>query len=391
MTRLTRSNSKSAIRPMLAAHPLDGLLVAFPLALAAWYFALGDVWVFGLAGLAIVPLAGLMGRATESLAARLGSGVGGLVNATFGNAAELVIAIVALVEGPEMYPLVKASITGSIMGNVLLVLGLSMLAGGWRYNQQRFNRASASMGATLLTLATVGLIMPTLYYHVFAASRPLTQAQLETVEFLSEEIAFILAGVYLLSLVFTFVTHQGLLATTDKPEPTTRHEPPEWGRATAAIVLLVSTAAVAIMGELLVGSLEHAADTLGMSSVFVGVIIVAIVGNAAEHSTAIVVAMKDKMDLSFTIAVGSGIQIALFVAPLLVFVSMAIGHERPLDLHFTPMEIVAVAISIVVLAQVAQDGETHWLEGVMLLAVYAVLALAFYHLGEISGPLPSAA
>ncbi len=152
------------------------------------------------------------------------------------------------------------------------------------------------------------------------------------------------------------------------------------------VVLILATAGVAAMGELLVHSVEHAAQVLGMSSVFVGVIIVAIVGNAAEHSTAVVVAMKNKMDLSFSIAVGSGIQIALFVAPLLVFASMTMGHDQPLDLHFTPLEIVAVAISIVVLAQVAQDGETHWLEGVMLLAVYAILALAFYHLGEITGP-----
>jgi Ca2+:H+ antiporter len=302
-----------------------------------------------------------------------------------------VIAIVALIQGPARYPLVKASITGSIIGNVLLVLGLSMFLGGCRYKQQRFNRASAGMGATLLTLATVGLIMPTLYYHVFAASQPLSRRQLETVESLSEEIALILAGVYILSLVFTFVTHRGLLASTDDARGTEHEVAPEWGRAVAMIVLLVATAGVAVMGELLVRSVDEAADVLGMSSVFVGVIIVAIVGNAAEHSTAIVVAMKNKMDLSFTIAVGSGIQIALLVAPLLVMVSMTLGHERPLDLHFTPMEIVAVTISIAVLAQVAQDGETHWLEGVMLLAVYAVLALAFYHLGEIAPAEPPAA
>ena len=155
---------------------------------------------------------------------------------------------------------------------------------------------------------------------------------------------------------------------------------------TAVGVLVAATVGVAVMGELLVHSVEHAAQELGMSSVFVGVVVVAIVGNAAEHSTAVLVALKNKMDLSFTIAVGSGIQIALFVAPVLVFASMAMGHDRPLDLHFTPMEIVAVAISIIVLAQVAQDGQTHWLEGVMLLAVYAILALAFYHLGEISPP-----
>jgi Ca2+:H+ antiporter len=371
----------------LATHPLDLLLAAMPLAGAVWYFGLGDLWVFFASGVAIVPLAGLMGRATESLAARLGSAVGGLLNATFGNAAELVIALVALRQGPHMFPLVKASITGSIIGNVLLVLGLSMVAGGLFHKQQRFNRTSASMGATLLTLATAGLIMPTLYYYVFAAGTPLTSEQLSTVEFLSEEIAVVLAAVYLLSLVFSFVTHRSLLSSTDEEAGTATKEAPEWNRFTAITVLVLATIGVGAMSELLVHSVEHTATALGMSSVFVGVIIVAIVGNAAEHSTAVLVAMKNKMDLSFNIAVGSGIQIALFVAPLLVFASMLMGHDRPLDLHFTPMEAVALAISIIVLAQVSQDGETHWLEGVMLLAVYIVLALAFYHLGEITGHL----
>ncbi len=381
---MSERNSRS-LWQRLDARPLDLLLVALPVALALWWYGVGDLWVFVASGLAIVPLAGLMGRATENMAARWGSGVGGLINATFGNAAELIIALAALAEGPRMYPLVKASITGSIIGNVLLVLGLSAFAGGLRYKQQWFNATNASMGATLLTLATAGLIMPTLYYYVFAAQLPLDEHQQQTVNFLSEEIAFILAGVYIASLLFTFVTHRTVFESTDEygvPE----HEAPQWRLRTAVGVLVAATAGVAVMGELLVHSVENAAQELGMSSVFVGVVVVAIVGNAAEHSTAVLVALKNKMDLSFTIAVGSGIQIALFVAPVLVFASMAMGHDRPLDLHFTPMEIVAVAISIIVLAQVAQDGQTHWLEGVMLLAVYAILALAFYHLGEISPP-----
>ncbi len=384
---MNQQPSPATLWTYLRSHPLDIALVSFPVAIAISYLGVDGMWVFIVSGVAIIPLAGLMGRATESLAAKLGSGVGGLLNATFGNAAELVIALVAMWKGPQMYPLVKASITGSIIGNVLLVLGLSMLAGGLYHKQQRFNRTSASMGATLLTLATVGLIVPSLYYHAFAAGRPPSIDELETVELLSEEIAFILAGVYLLSLVFTFGTHRKLVSPTDEGHHD--EEPPEWGRRTAIGILTLATIGVAVMGELLVRSVEDTAHALGMSSVFVGVIIVAIVGNAAEHSSAIFVAMKNKMDLSFTIAVGSGIQIALFVAPLLVFASMAMGHERPLDLHFTQMEVLAVAISIVVLAQVAQDGETHWLEGVMLLAVYVVIALAFYHLGEITdvGPV----
>ena len=381
---------KSASRWLLSlVRPLDWLLVAFPLALILRFFEADDLWLFAASAAAIVPLAGLMGRATESLAATLGPAIGALLNATFGNAAELIIALVALAQGPKMYPLVKASLTGSIIGNVLLVLGLSMTAGGLRYTYQHFNRTAASMGATLLTLATVGLMMPTLYYHVFAASQPLNTAQLQTIESLSEEIAAILALVYLLSLVFSFVTHRQVFepsagdATAGQAHLA---DVPEWKRGKALVVLAAATVAVAVMSELLVGSAEHASHALGMSSVFVGVIVVAIVGNAAEHSTAVLVAMKNQMDLSVNIAVGSSMQIALFVAPVLVFASLAMGHDQPLDLHFTPMEIIAMTISIVVLALVAQDGESHWLEGVMLLAVYAILALAFYHLGDIIPP-----
>lgn len=288
-----------------------------------------------------------------------------------------------------MYPLVKASITGSIIGNVLLVLGLALTLGGLQHPYQHFNRTAASMGATLLTLAAVGLMMPTLYYHAFAASLPLQPAQLDTIESLSEEIAVILAVVYVLSLVFSFVTHRQIFQSSEAPhaaEAAAAVHAPAWGRGKSLLVLIVATVGVAVMSELLVDSAEQAAHSLGMSSVFVGVIVVAIVGNAAEHSTAVLVAMKNQMDLAVNIAVGSGIQIAPFVAPLLVFASLAMGHEQPLDLHFTPMEIVALTISMVVLAQVAQDGESHWLEGVMLLAVYAILALAFYHLGDITPP-----
>ncbi len=389
MQRSAKGSSRGLWRALLA-HPLDLLLIALPAALAARYFDVGDLWVFVASAVAVVPLAGLMGRATESLAATLGTGIGGLLNATFGNAAELIIALVALSKGPEMYPLVKASITGSIIGNVLLVLGLSMTLGGFRHTIQKFNRTAASMGATLLTLATVGLIMPTLYYYVFAAG-PLQPEQVKTVESLSEEIAIVLAVVYVLTLVFMFVTHRSLFDVDepDGPEVSAqrlRQEEQLWSRGVALVVLVAATAAVAVVAEMLVGSVEVAAHRLGMSRVFVGVIVVAIIGNAAEHSTAVLVALKNKMDLAVNIAVGSGIQIALFVAPVLVFSSMLMGHSQPLDLHFTPMEIVAVTISIAILALVAQDGESHWLEGIMLLAVYVILALAFYHLGEISMP-----
>ena len=223
---------------MLGAHPLDWLLVTFPLALAVRFLGADDVWVFVASGVAIIPLAGLMGRATENLAATLGAGIGGLLNATFGNAAELIIALTALWAGPHMYPLVKASITGSIIGNVLLVLGLAVTLGGMRHKFQHFNRTAAGMGATLMTLATVGLIVPTLYYYVFSAGRPLDAHQQETVEFISEEIAVILAGVYVLSLVFMFVTHRNLFDASEqhaggKGDPKQPRDEPHWSRRRA--------------------------------------------------------------------------------------------------------------------------------------------------------------
>jgi Ca2+:H+ antiporter len=349
---------------------------------------------------AIIPLAGLMGRATENLAETLGAGVGGLLNATFGNAAELIIALIALSKGPAMYSLVKASITGSIIGNILLVLGLSILLGGLKFERQQFNRTAASMGATLLALAAVGLLMPTLFFYqsqlnlekleeatVPAAAPDTTETVADepatdtaSLEHLSEEIAGILAIIYLLSLVFSLRTHQHLFAGPEEELPTTgAHHEPEWSRTTSITMLVLSTAGVAWMSELLVGSVEHAGHALGMNAVFVGVIVVAVIGNAAEHSTAVLVAMKNKMDLAVNIAVGSGIQIALFVAPVLVFASMAM-NDQPLDLHFTMLEMITVILAVGVLALVCQDGETHWMEGVMLLGVYVILALAFFYL-----------
>lgn len=376
----------------LAVQPLNWLVVALPVSIALRLAGTDDLWVFLASALAIVPLAGLMGQATEHLASKLGAGIGGLLNATFGNAAELIIALAALRKGPQMYPLVKASITGSIIGNVLLVLGAALTAGGFFHRRQTFNRTAASMGATLLALSAVGLIMPTLYYYtyLFTGGHTVDENELHMVELLSDEIAAVLAAVYVLSLIFTLFTHRNLFSDQDeaRPQPHShgdRHKHSEeaaWSRAQALVVLLLSTIGVAAMSEQLVQSVEAAAHSLGMSQVFVGVIVVAIVGNAAEHSTAVLMAIKNKMDLAVNIAVGSSLQIALFVAPVLVFASMAMGHPHTLDLHFTPMEIIAVVISIVVLAMVSQDGESHWLEGVMLLAVYAILALAFYHLPE---------
>jgi Ca2+:H+ antiporter len=366
-------------------EPLSWLLLAVPAAVALELAHAPALWVFLASGVAIVPLAGLMGRATENLAETLGAGVGGLLNATFGNAAELIIALLALAragDSPEarerMYALVHASITGSIIGNILLVLGAAILAGGLFHKRQEFNRTAAGMGTTLLALASVGLLVPSLYHYL---GRGLSPEEVASVETLSEEISGILFVVYLLSLVFSLRTHQHLFAGPGEQLPTTgeRHRP-EWSRRTSLLVLLAATAGVAWMSEYLVGSVEAAAQALDMNHVFIGVVVVAVIGNAAEHSTAVLVAMKNKMDLAFNIAVGSSLQIALFVAPVLVFASLLLGYEHPLDLHFTQLELVAVMASIGVLALVSQDGESHWMEGVMLLAVYLIFALAFYHL-----------
>ena len=361
-------------------EPLNWLLAAIPVAITLRFMHASDVWIFAFSCIAIIPLAGLMGRATENLAATMGAGVGGLLNATFGNAAELIIALFALAKGPEYYPLVKASITGSIIGNVLLVLGLSILCGGFKFERQTFNRTAASTGSAMMALATIGLLVPTLF-HAFHVQHAPTEERKEDFSFLSDEIAVILFIVYLLNLFFSLKTHKHLFRGDLNPgDADDAHEPPEWSRKTSMSVLIASTIGVAIMSEVLVSSVESAGHKLGMTSVFMGVIVVAVIGNAAEHSTAILMAMKNKMDLAVSIAVGSGIQIALFVTPVLVFVSIGLG--RPLDLHFTGMEIASIVISLIVLNMVCEDGESHWMEGVLLLAVYIILGLAFYHLPE---------
>ena len=360
--------------------PLNLMMLAVPLAAVVKFGGGSGAWVFAACGLAIIPLAGYMGKATEALAERLGPAAGGLMNATFGNAAELIIALMVLARGPDLFPLVKATVTGSIIGNLLLVLGLAILAGGIRFRQQQFNRTNAGVGATLLAIAAGALIIPTLFFHLTYRSHP-TEAETRTLVNLSEEIAVVLVVVYGLSLLFTLRTHRHLLggeAEHSPAEPTEHAQ--HWGVRLAIGVLLASTAGVAVMSEWLVGAVESAAHALGMNNIFVGVIVVAIVGNAAEHSTAVLVAWRNRMDLSIQIAVGSSIQVALFVAPVLVFASLLMGHAVPLDLHFTPLEVAAVVLSVAVIALVCHDGESNWLEGAMLLAVYLILGLAFYHL-----------
>ena len=356
------------------------LLVFVPLAALADWLEWGAVSVFVFAGLAIVPLAGLMGSATERLAARLGAGVGGLLNATFGNAAELIIALAALQQG--LFDVVKASLTGSIIGNILLVLGASVLLGGLGRDKQSFDRAAAAAGSTLLALAAIGLVVPAVFHMV--AERAVESAlvtperEIASEHSLSLLIAVVLFAAYLLSLLFSLRTHRHLYAGQNHAAA---HEPvgPMMSPRRAVLTLVVATVVVAWMSELLVGAVEESASIIGVSEVFVGVIVVAVIGNAAEHSTAVLMAMKNKMDLALNIAIGSSIQIALFVAPLLVFVSYLV-KDGPMDLRFTPFEVVSVAIAVAAVNLVAQDGESNWLEGALLLAVYLVLGIAFYFL-----------
>jgi Ca2+:H+ antiporter len=363
---------------------MRALLVLVVVAPAAKFAGAGDLVVFSLSALAIVPLAGLMGEATETLAAKLGAGAGGLLNATFGNAAELVLALVALQHGHQ--EVVKASLTGSILGNTLLVLGVAMVAGGVRRERQTFDRAAAAASSTLLLLAALALVVPAAFHFVSEGARArgaLTLARLGSIEHdLSLLIAIVLFTAYLLSLLFSLRTHRhlyagGHAAHGGHPVPAAAAAPAVMGRAMAT--LLVATLLVAWMSELLVGAVEGASHVLGLTEVFVGVVVVAVVGNAAEHSTAVIVAMKNQMDLALNIAVGSSIQIALFVAPVLVFVSRLL-HGRAMDLLFTPFEVLAVLAAALVVNLVAADGESNWFEGAMLLAVYLVLALAFYFL-----------
>jgi Ca2+:H+ antiporter len=359
----------------LGKPSLDWLLVFVPAALGLDYFQPdAHTAIFVTACLAVIPLAGWLGHATEHLAARTSDAVGGLLNATFGNAAELIIALIALRKG--LYEVVKASLTGSIIGNVLLVLGAACLAGGLKFKLLRFNAAGARAQASLLTLAAIALILPAVFHYVGGAEAVPKEAGL------SLEIAVVLLITYLASLLFTLRTHKALFQSPAEMVAV-ESQPAHWSTGRSLAVLVGSTALVAWMSEVLVGSVEQAAHAFGMSSVFVGVIVVAVVGNAAEHSTAILMAMKNRMDLALGIAIGSSLQIALFVAPVLVLASYALG-PRPMDLVFSPAEVVAVVLAVAITGQIAGDGEAHWLEGVQLLAVYLILGIMFYFLPEVA-------
>lgn len=356
-------------------QPLDWLLLAVPAAFAVRYVPgwHNETLLFIITGLAIIPLAGWMGQATGHLSTRAGPGIGGLLNATFGNAAELIIALMALHKG--LIGVVKASITGSIIGNILLVVGASMLAGGMRFDQQKFNKTAVRTAATSLSLAAIGLIVPTIF-HISADRRPEGWSP-EAERSLSLAIAVVLFVTYILWLVFSLITHKGLFSgPTEKGE----NEAASWPVSKAVTILALATTLVAFMSEFLVGSVEAARESLGLTEVFVGVIIVAIIGNAAEHSTAVISALKNQMDLSLGIAIGSSLQIALFVTPVLIFASYLFGS--PMSLEFSLPETASVALAVWLVVEISGDGECNWLEGVQLLSVYLIIGILFFFLPE---------
>jgi Ca2+:H+ antiporter len=346
---------------------LNSLLIFGVIAVILRIAGGGDVAIFAASALAIIPLAGLIGEATEEVAARTGPQIGGLLNATLGNAAELIITVFALHEG--LVQLVRASIVGSILGNLLMVMGFSILLGGLTHGIQKFDRRRAAMNGTLLMLAFLALAIPSLFDSTFVKNQ-----QFKSERLLSEGIALILIGLYAGSLVYSLVSHRG------EPADEVSHHTPKWSIRTALIILAGATLGIVVMSEFLVSTVEPVVNKLGWSELFVGVIIVPIIGNVAEHLVAVQMALKDRMEISITIAVGSSLQIALFVAPVLVFISLLFKHK--LVLAFSLPEVIALAAASIVAALVAEDGESNWFEGLMLLGVYLIIGLAFFLLPE---------
>lgn len=351
-------HKKSWFRPRV-----EWLLAFLPVAFVLEFTHGPEVPLFITAALSVLPLALLMGHATEELALRSGPQLGGFLNATFGNLAELIIAFFLILEGE--IEIVKASLTGAIIGNVLLILGLSFLVGGWKRQHQTFSLASAELHSSTLVIAAIALLMPALFF----ASGNVTEFRTEAV---SVGVSVVLILTYAFSLFFSMKTHRSLFAH----EAT--HEKPKWSLRRSILTLGIATVFVAVMSEFLVGALEHTTEELGLSHLFVGLIIVPLISNAAEHASAIILAAKDKMSVAIEIAIGSSVQIALFVAPVLVFLSLLTGNH--LDLIFTGFEIAAVGFSAAILAFIALDGRSNWFEGLLLLSAYVIMAISFFFL-----------
>ncbi|HET8653923.1 MAG TPA: calcium/proton exchanger [Longimicrobiaceae bacterium] len=365
------------------------LLVLVPISLSLEYlFHAPAIWVFGAAVLAIVPLAEWIRRATENVGERAGSAIGGLLNVTFGNVAELILAIFVLLAGRQA--VVKAQITGSIIGNGLLGLGLAVLAGSWGRTEQRFNRERVSLLSNLLLISVIALLVPALFDYTERASLPPLHARLQDERF-SLGAAVILILVYVGNLVLTLVTHRDVYSMDEaKPDGSPPVAAPAggghagsgarepWPMRRSLAVLVAGTAAIAWESELVAGALESTAESLGITTFFLGVTVLAVIGNAAEYIAAIFYARRDDMSTAMAVTVGSSIQVALFAAPVLVLVSFFIGH--PMNLVFdNAIELIAVASTAFIVRSVAQDGTTNWFEGALLVATYLLLGLAFFY------------
>lgn len=339
------------------------LLVFVPVSFIAEFMHISGTAMFVLSALAIIPLAGLMGEATEEISFYTGPRIGGFLNATFGNATELIIAFFALKAG--LFEVVKASISGSVIGNVLLVLGLSMLVGGLKHKTQTFNKEAIEVSASMLLFALIGLIVPALFTHTVNPDLLTTKY-----EGLSVLVAVIMFGIYIFSLIFSFYTHKDIYSVNHSEESN-----PKWSLKTASMVLVAATVFIGFESEFFVSAVEPMTQAMGLSEFFVGIILVPLIGNAAEHSTAIVMAYKNKMDVAVEIALGSSLQIILFVMPVLVFLSLFFS---PMSIVFNEFELIALFFAVLIGNRVANDGQSNWLEGVQLLAVYAIMAACFF-------------
>ena len=355
------------------------LLVFVPISVILDLVHADHIIIFIIAVIALIPLAKLIGDSTEHLSTHYGSTLGSLLNVTFGNAAEIIIAVVAINAG--LIDLVKASITGAILGNIMLIFGLSMIAGGIRKKEQLFSRENAGLQSTMIFLAIIGLAIPTVL-----SSTILKPAEVENqlkIQFLSDALAIILLSVYIAGIVFTFFTHKHLFVSPHMEEGNHNHNidtaTKHWDKKKAFFMLAISMVGVVVISEILVGSVEETSKQFGFGEVFVGAIIIGIVGNAAEHTSAIILARKGKIDLSIGIAAGSGTQIALFVVPLLVIFGIILN--QPFTLEFTIYELVTLFLAAIILNLIAHDGRSNWFEGVMLTAVYIIIAMGFYFIG----------
>jgi Ca2+:H+ antiporter len=369
----SRSGRPSWLRFLLSAQGWPYVLTPLiPIAVVLELVHANHVAIFVTSALAVIPPAALMGRATEELAARSGPGIGGLLNVTFGNFPELIIAFFALLQG--LQEVVKASIIGSIVGNILLVLGAAMLVGGWTRKEQRFEPQAVGAQSAMLLLAVAALVMPAVFQLVDGGSLPRPGAEDtrlgSTVEHLSLAVAAVLMFSYVAGLFFSLRTHRDVF------NPDHEQEGVPWTMRRSVIALGIAGVVVGVMSEILVGSIAEAAKSIGLSEFFIGAIVVAIVGNVAEHWVAVWVAHRNQMDLAVNIAIGSATQIALFVAPLLVLLSFVFG-KHPMALVFNGFELAAVILAVMIANRVTIEGRSNWFEGVQLLSVYVIVAIAF--------------